>query len=176
MRHLVLILRRLEFEFSHFLHHIAQIVAARNLILDFGENHTHLKFDGVGIVKCLESLQIGKQAIVDKFDKVVARKRLGYVVFAIVAEGHGPHIPAKFVADDARVVFAHEHRAHFARLLQIVEIFQEKHPGRLLHIVEGGRAALIVAQRVVDSLKYVFKSHNGLWFLCVRWLILLLMM
>jgi hypothetical protein len=69
----------------------------------------------------------------------------------------GPEFPAELGIEDRRVGEALERGLGGAILLEAVEVFQEEELGGLLGVVEFGRAARFLAERVVDIAEGLLK-------------------
>ena len=96
--------------------------------------------------------------------QVVAGQRVVVVEPAVGVLGRGPSFPAVGLVEDVGVGLAVKLGLVGAVLFQVVEVFQEQQPRRLLGVVELGRAAGLLPENVVDVLEGLLKhSHAPLY-------------
>src|SRR5260370_23973526 len=148
MGQLVLLGLRAKAEFVYVVDDVAQVVAALDLVFDFGEDFANLVFDGVrpaGLL--LKTVKIGKKLAADKVAKVVAGFCPVVVNLAVLAFGRGPFVPAVGLVEEEGVLFAIEGGFIGFVLLEGVEVFQEEEPGGLLGVVQLRGAAGFFAVR-----------------------------
>ncbi len=102
-------------------------------------------------------MQIGVEFSVDVVDQVVAGE--GGIVVKITVWGfrRGPGRPAVVVINDEAVGLAEQFGLHRPLLLQIIQIFQEQHPGGLLSVVQLRGAARLFPEYIVDILEGLFE-------------------
>lgn len=124
-----------------------------------GEDDADLIFYGVAVVVVLELSEVGPELAVDEVEQVLAHEGVGVVVVALAVYGHGPCVLSVFAVDEAVVDLADEGSLELARLLHVVEIFQEEDPRALLHVVEGRGASRVLPEDVVYLFEYTFKVH-----------------
>jgi hypothetical protein len=113
-----------EAQFVDVVDDLAEVVAARNLVLDLSEYFTDLVFDGVrpaGLL--LEPVQIRKQLAVDEVPKVIADLRLVVVDLAVFALGRGSLVPAVRPVKDEVALLPLQCGFIGFILLQCVQIF-----------------------------------------------------
>jgi hypothetical protein len=115
-----------EAQFVDVVDDFAQVVAARDLVLDLAEDFADLVFDGVrpGGLQ-LETVQVGEQLQVDEVAEVVAGLGAVVVDLAVLAFGRGPLFPAVGLFENEGVLPAIEGGFVGFVLLQAVEVFQE---------------------------------------------------
>ena len=142
----------------HRLDHVAQVVAALDLVLDLAEDFTNLVFDGVGPAGALlEARQVGEELGVDEVAQVVAGHRRVVVERAACGFWGGPGLPPVGLFNDEAVGLAFQ--CGFVGLIGFkrVEVLQKKQPGRLLGVVQLAGAACVLVQDVVDVLESLLK-------------------
>jgi hypothetical protein len=95
VRQLVLLGLRAEAQLVDQVDHVAQVVAALDLVLDLAEDLADLVFDGVRPAGALlEAGQVGEQLAVDEVAQVVAGHGGVVVELAVGGLGRGPAFPA----------------------------------------------------------------------------------
>ena len=140
---------------------LAQVVAAADLVLDLAEDLTDLVFDGVGTAGALfEAVQIGEEVALDEGDQVVAGQCLMMVEGTVRGLGGGPGVPPVGGIEDVEPGLAVERGLGRLFAFQVIEIFQEQEPGRLLGIIELGRTAGLFPEHVIDVLEGLFKGPS----------------
>jgi hypothetical protein len=115
---------------------LAQIVAARNLVLDLTEDLADFVFDRVrprGLL--LENVQIGERFEVDEVAEIVAGLGLVVIQLAEVIFGGGPGFPAIRWIEDEGVRLTVECGFVGFVLFEAVQVFQEEEPGGLLGVI-----------------------------------------
>ena len=134
------------------------VVAAGDLVLDLAEDLADLVFDRVGAAGLRgEAMQIREELLVDEIAQVVAGRGPVVVEFAVLALGRRPVLPTiGFVEDEGE--FPADQGGFIGQvLLEAVEVFEEEQPGRLLGVVELGRATCLFPEDVVDVFEGLFE-------------------
>src|SRR3569832_1018463 len=103
---------------------------------------------------------IRKELLVDELDQVVAGQRVIVIEGAVLLLGGSPFTPAILALDDVGVRLSREFSLLLPVILQVVEGFEEQHPGGLLGIVEFRRAAGLLPENVVDILEGLFEHSR----------------
>lgn len=130
------------------------VAAALDRVLDLAKYLADLVFDGAGAAGTLiETAEVGKQAAVDEVAQAVAGESAVVVRAALGILRRGPALPAEGFGQDEAVGPAFQLGLGRAVSLQHVQVFHEKHPGRLLGSVQLAGAAGILVQDVVDVLE-----------------------
>ena len=130
---------------------IAQHVAVLELVAHLAEDLADLVLDGAGVGRgLLEAAQIGHQVGVHELDQVRADAGPVEVGLAVGQLRRGPGGPAVVFGEDEVVGLADQLRLDRALVLEIVEVFEEQHPGRLLDVIELGVAAGLLEHDVVE--------------------------
>jgi len=124
------------------------------------KNLADFVFDGVWPAGLLfEAVQVGEELPTDEVAQVIAGQGLVVVQLAVLALGRGPGFPAVQFVEDVRVSLAVQCGLIGAVLLEPIEVFQEQQPGRLLRVVQFGRAARFFPQDIVDILEGLFEHE-----------------
>ena len=147
----------------------AEVIAALNLVLDLAEDLPDLVFDGVRPGRALlEAVEVGKERLVDEVAEVIAplERCCGRACHPCLSAR--PSFPSGRACRGYRCRSSLQRRLIGEVLLEAVEVFQEQQPGRLLGIVELGRASCLLPQDVVDVLEGLFKhgstpTHHSVW-------------
>ena len=141
---------------------LAHVVAAGDLVLDLAEDLADLVFDRVGAAGLLgEAMQIREELEVDEIAQVVAGQGPVVIELAVLALRRRPVLPAVGFVEDEGVFPAGQGGLIGQVLLEAVEVFEEEQPGRLLGVVELGRAARLFPEDVVDVFEGLFEHRVG---------------
>ncbi len=137
------------------------VVAAGDLVLDLAEDLADLVFDRVRAAGLLgEAVQIREELLVDKIAQVVAGQGPVVVGLAVLAFRRRPDLPAVGLVEDECVFPAGQSGLIGQVLLEAVEVFEEEQPGRLLGVVELGRAARLFPEDVIDVFEGLFEHGD----------------
>ena len=159
MRELVLLLVETEVHGVDDIQDLTQFVAARDLVLELGEDLPDLVLDRVGILGP-EFLQIGKEFRIDEFLQVITVQRTTMVKLALGGLGTRPGVPLVLGCEDVGILCPSESGRGLFRSLQVVEVAEEEDPRGLFHVVELCRRTGIGMEDIVDILESLFK-HSG---------------
>jgi hypothetical protein len=137
---------------------LAQVVPARDLVLDLPEDLADLVLDRVRAARpLLELPQIRKERVVDEIAQVIAGKRAVVVELPGLVLRCGPRFPPVGLVEDPGVLPALQLGLGRAILLEAVEVFQEQQPRRLLGVVELRGSGRLLAEDVFDIAEGLFK-------------------
>jgi hypothetical protein len=121
----VLLGLRPEPQFIDMVYDLTKVVAAGDLVVDLAEDLTYFVFNRVRPAGLLfESMQVGKELLVDEVTEVVAGNGLVMVDFAVLSPGSGPLVPAVGLVEDEVVFLALQRRLGRLVLFQPIEVFK----------------------------------------------------
>lgn len=122
---------RAEAQLIDMLDDLAEVVAAGDFVLDLAEDFTDFVFDGVRSRGPLpEAVEVGEQLSTDEVTEIVAGRGFIQVDLAVFALRRGPFFPAVGLVKNEGVLLPLQGSLVGSVLLQSVQVFQEKEPGR----------------------------------------------
>jgi len=159
--HLVLLLAGLELQAVYLLNDVPHTIPAYQFIAEFGEDETDFDLDG-GVIRLSLSqvLQIREELAIDELYEVISHQGVMDVVFPGSGSRHCPGIPPVLFIQDWGIDTSTQESRHLVLLVQIIQIFQEENPGRLLHIIQFAAASFIGTQSVVYILEDLLECHS----------------
>ena len=153
MAHLMLLGMRTETEFIDAVDDFPEVVAALNPVFQFAENLPDLVLDGVGTFsRGLELFEVGGR--VPRSRSRQGRRLSGLCggPVAVAAFRCRPLIPLIFRSNDVGVGLAGEFRCSIFVSFQVVQVFQEQHPGSLFNIIQFAPTACVFMENII----YIF--------------------
>ena len=105
-------------------------------------------------------LQVREELAIHELYKVITDQGIVDVVLSGFGPRHSPRVPPVFLVQDGSVFPTTKESCHLILFIQIIQVFQEEYPGRLLHIVKFAAAPFIGTKGVIYILEDLLKGHG----------------